>query len=1769
MKHNLLKSVILSVILLMGVSNAWAVSEGSNWYDANNAKVYFDNTNSSYSNVSLLIGRQWNYDSDGVGSSGVNFSLVSGTNNLYYASVTFYKYTTMCFINATNWGWEGSKVTARCTYATDGKYTNTSNDNLSNTTHLYVPASGNANANLTHTTPTSYTALNYTQTLEQHLSTNNGSTFTASTVAIATVKVSSNKLKSNNATEASSGTIASGSSSATCSAARTATVTYTVSGVKAGYTFVGWYDGNTQKSTSTTYTYQATGAKTITARFGKTYAVTISAGANGTVSPTGSQQVGSTSVTIKATANPGYKFKNWTITGDVVIANANNATTTITATATGTVKANFEEDLSSNWKLIGDNQTNSPFGDDYTYSNGKAMTKKSGHSTESNVYITLDIKHLPTSYYGFKVATSNSDNDKYGYGTGEDYYITFNRSASNTQKQVYSGSQHELKFIPDALGEYEFRVNYPSNKYVYVTFPTAYTVTFGKGTGGSSVTAKYNSTSFNSGTKVQQGKTVTFTQSASTGYTFKEWNTKSDGTGTQLSTNATYTHTVAATNTVYAIYTKKPDKTIYLEPTGHWNSDKAVFQAHVWQTGKTGVNLKMEGIGDPSHADGDNKSPYRYYKVVVPAEYDNILFFRKDNFATANENAWNKTGDLTIPTDDKVLYTITSAGKGKAEGYDPAATGVWKEANLVYTITLGYCDFGTYGFKYNGQSYFSKPNDNVTIDVPAGAQIEILEGQPFSNVYTGDVIKAKPTKEKLTIGQTLTINGDVTLDDNFVTKEPHVVYLGIPDAINTTAIWAKEGKDNFIYTWDTYASYGLVASTRSFRIDALGITYYEFTIPKERHSFRFQRKTSLDDKGTPHCESVSLEHEIPLTDVNCFTLKNEKDENNRYKGTWGTLPAQQGDHRLLYIEQKVGLENGHPKTTVTKAHPSDIIRQGDTRDTYSLHIYNKVENGENGMNDPEILLQECTGYNGVNPIWTTKECHMVFGPSHADFGMAAMPGRRDAAGDPDAVLRYDNGIENIKNDINTIDPRFVDDQASGVWNFIVTRDGSKNFEALDLTQTARYTGDYYVRTDCADGGWDMYTAGDNHMHFSAVSKAHSNYSHYFCKWVGEANVNVKYTIANDYGIAISDTLTADKTTLWGELLEDGQKMVTNETLPAEANVRFSWNEKTNGLHRAYLAGSSHTGNRFLILSGNSSDYLRDEDDNVLTDGGTTGDRAYIDANEEIFADVSNWVYFADVHMRPKAEVKITADYASKVQYFIGKPTEYCDTILQGDANDQTRYLLRLLYDFKTNELISAYVPGGQADGTIGAIETNLMLIRVENNEPKQLEFSTNNMKEAGKQAYGVLELTKATLEDNKKNVYVRSLYWISFPFDVRATDIFGFGEYGKHWIIQSYNGAKRAANGLFLDSDTNWEYHFDPQTINANPNNTYEVEPGVLKAGLGYVIALDLDQIKADNLFVGRINTLALYFPSKTTITGDIVNTTDVTITIPEHVCEINRPTPKGDRTVKDSHWNVIGVPSYINAVGDFSGKISAITENAKFYYSWLGDHDKYEVVNGNTGVEFRSLNAYMVQFAGEMKWTNVLNETPAAIAAKRNSDNQMEHELRLELQQNSTELDRTFITLQEDDITTAFDFNYDLCKIKNKGANIYSLIATDRDPIEVAGNVMPVANTTIPLGVVIAAAGEYTFAMPEGTDGIVVELIDYEANTTTNLLFNDYTVSLPKGTFENRFALSVKPDKTATSLENIFNEATGNEVKKFIIDGVLYMQKDGVLYDAQGHIVR
>ena len=1217
-----------------------------------------------------------------------------------------------------------------------------------------------------------------------------------------------------------------------------------------------------------------------------------------------------------------------------------------------------------------------------------------------------------------------------------------------------------------------------------------------------------------------------------------------------------------------------------------------------------------------------------YYYIDIPEGYHTFVFERKHKDALVQYGQpWIKSIILHygIPTDENNnCFTIIDE-----TGDENRQKGTWGPLPN-YTVTLGYCEFGRYGVVYDGKTYYSKDRSDVVIEnVPLGTELQILPGEPASDKYNGNLTyeiteNDKKVKRDLTTS-TYTVTQDVTIDDNFVTNVDIPVYLGIPTALTdwTPGENNMEKDDMALYVWrtDSYndgTTFGLTnVDLGSSYYEKDGIAYYQFTLGKGCNDFQFQLKnlkrregTNGQNNGTTYRQSQWFRFQIPLTNVNCFVL----DVNNygsynsttyTYTGYWTTLPQQEkGDYRLRYIEQTLTLVDGHPHTEEVYSHCSDIIKANDPeekRTLYSLHIFNEMDEektygGEiiQGLNNPAIVVEKWDGSQ-----WVEQMRHMVFGPLRGDFSLAAMPGRRNES----PIDPYDNGIENIKNDLKNIEAysnsgtsfyigkdnpeetdykRYIEnwgnDNCSGVWNFVVNRDDAGNINTQDpllLEKTHRYDGTYYIRTIGTIGGWDNYTIPENHMTRTNISKTNSNFSHYFCKWLTK-NVNVRYVIANDYNLAISDDLKADKTTLMGKPIGDNDKIVADdEELPTNVNVRFSWNEKTNFLHRAYLSGSTHVQDRFLVLGGSGDGRLLDKDGNDLKAGEDTGSdpRYGLNANEEIFQDISNWIYYTDVQMIPLAEVKLTALIKYKKdeqdkrieQYFVGTSDEWNNTLLQGRGEKE--YLIRVLYDFKTNQMTSAYVPDRGENEDIEPIQTNLMLIRRE--EPKdedsnvtQLVFKEKEMDNSNTRAYGVLELSKDRLvNDGKYNDLRRRLYWISFPFDVRIADVFGSCVYGQHWIIQSYNGQKRADNGYYYETtESNWEYHFDPNTINEG-DPIYE---GVLKKGVGYVVALNLYNIWKDQLLENTKDAICLYFPSKDLISADIVQNQNITIDVPEHKCT------KPGREIADSHWNVIGVPAYKNAGVNFTQEIDLSTDFA-YYYRWDKAHNAYTPM-ANFGKEddekFSTLHAYMVQYHGELNWTGVLRESNQQhLAARKDVDNQKEYNLRLEVQKNGTELDRTFVKLQEDDVTALFDFNYDLCKITNAGANIYSF-TSDATPIKVAGNVQPLAeDIVIPVGVVIDQAGDYTFSMPDGTAGIEVQLIDYQTNEKTNLLFGDYTINLPKGTFDNRFALLINPDKTATSVDNIGAEAEG--VKKYIIDGQLYLQQGSALYDAQGHTVR
>ncbi|MBQ7531068.1 MAG: helix-turn-helix domain-containing protein [Paludibacteraceae bacterium] len=741
---------------------------------------------------------------------------------------------------------------------------------------------------------------------------------------------------------------------------------------------------------------------------------------------------------------------------------------------------------------------------------------------------------------------------------------------------------------------------------------------------------------------------------------------------------------------------------------------------------------------------------------------------------------------------------------------------------------------------------------------------------------------------------------------------------------------------------------------------------------------------------------------------------------------------------------------------------------------------------------------------------------------------------------------------------------------TGVYDFHL----SQAEGAISVSSIEPYTGNYYIRTDCAGSTkWENFRSTDHQMTYSDYAESNSGYSHYFCHWVTNGT-NVKFCIANDYSLCISDTLSADYGTAIATI--DGSGNLSS----ASANIRFMWNQSTNKISRAYIGGSGYITDRFLVLEGDSK--LFDENGGALTNATSNRDHRvenhgsgdatyYLDQdNQVILNDDENFVYERTIQVKTKAEGKLTAKYNSKVQYFIGGADETVE-LLGGDESE-TKYSMRIVYDFKTNRLVKAYIPSGSDITEDLAINADIMLVREHQEAGQQLTFGGGKLTKV-KTVYGVMRFNRWTLNNKStadghavlgdpKSNYERGLYWISFPFDVNLSDVFGFGTYGTHWIIMEYDGAERASKGYWQDSQGFWKY------VTSRTDKT-------LEAGKGYVLALDLDLMKDNNttFWANDIEQVELFFPSASEVAN--IEATDTEITVPAHECTITpRPGQTDDRTKKDSHWNIIGVPSYANygtALKDGSDNTvtwkNPETQDLPYLYEWNSVDNSYTAQTGTT-YPFKTMHAYMVQYNGKLKWS-LASATPASVAARR-TDAPKNVEFRLEIQQNDKMIDQTFVRLTNDEAISAnFDFNYDLSKQMNSGkANIYTMV---EGYIQTAGNILPLSEQTtiVPVGVKVVENADYTFSIPDGTSGVGITLIDRETGTRTNLSALDYTVSLEAGTCDERFVIEISPiSQVITDIESTNGEDDGispNGAHKVLIDGLLYIVRDGKMYDARG----
>ena len=1505
-----------------------------------------------------------------------------------------------------------------------------------------------------------------------------------------------------------------------------------------------------------------------------------------------------TTATVTATAaGNGYTFTGWTLTNCTRTDGGAVDATSITVLSNGdgkaaTVVANYAEDLTTSWVLKGS------FVDDFA--TAYKFVKKSGESTGKVAYVSLDL--ADSKAYQFKVVNGST---WYGNNNSDEkWWIT--ATAENWEFYSDAGNCHMKSSV---AGTYTFKIDF-SGTYpkVSVQFPAAYKITYGVGTNKG--TDELTTTpSITSGSLVLASTSITFSKGdTKAGYTWKNWNSKADGTGTVLGSGDTYVSSNRVKDiTVYACY-DLVDYTVTLDPqegTGGTASVSAKLtnpmpeiELPTREAYDFGGYYDAEGGQGTQYYKPDGTSAKKWDKTTdatlyahwIPTEYNITYELNGGTNHASNPKTYNITQEITLQdptytghifkgwfdnadfTGDAIL-SISAGSTGAKTFY-----AKWEIGTYEITLDLQQGTGGTQtisatfgsempaittptreGYLFNGYydqtggkgtKYYDETGKNIKNWNKGSATlyaywvsyencIFFKNNLKWNNVYvytfSADVWDGskgvQPNKNtrveygKMTqIGQTDVYCYILT---NTTTSFSHIAFcdkdqnnynylyqanaayrgdrsnqmpLFIPQTNQTpntsnqtkyynSGIWMKYNSTESGYLFannidDKWNDASLVADAAGgyhfeTEVSLSGNTTYKFKIKSIKEDW-FRTSTAITSTKNTDIEFKAENggNDVQFTTTSPGTYIISIDLTDGKMMVSVEYPLQANDYRLVYVESEV-----LGQAPYTKFHPAQSIRgiaEGTKKDTVSFYI------NKDG-NNPAILLQQCTNINGANITWTDVAIQHINGNDGATPTAALAPAKR--AGE----LYIGTGS--------------VDVTKNGVYNFTL---GQTDGNATILNEeTHPYTGDYYIRTNAADGGWRKYnTNPDNIMTHSQTALKHGDYDYYFCKWVLK-DQSVQYVVANDYSYCVSDTLTTDA-------------IVTNVNgiLPANANVRYTWNSSTNKLSRAYLAGSGIISDRYLVLIG---------DANLKDTSGKNFNVSGLYPNEVAFKDMENWLYQLDVKANQNTLVKLTAKYNNMTQYFKGSASE-TEQLIKGSED---YYTLRLIYDFKTNYLVSGLVGNQTITGNLELEE--VMIVRSHHEEAQTLKISGNGSVTANK-AYGVMTFNKSTL-NGAGSQHERALYWVSFPFDVKLDEAFGFGNYGEHWIMEYYDGEARAKNGAWVDSDTYWKYITEPKGY-------------TLEAGKGYVLCLDLDLLGNDSEFWDHENTeIALYFPSSEENPIVINNAaTQRETRVPEYTCTIERD----KRYIHDSNWNIIGVPAYT--------KIAKMVGENIFYYQYNAADNTYV---SDVTPNFNTMHAYMVQFAGIINWTEQATSI-AALAARKSPTSKDQYTLRLALQQEGADHDHTFIRLQEDNATAEFDMNYDLCKIINRGANIYSMI----NDVEVAANVLPMEERVIPLGLDIAETGNYTFAMPDGTDGITAILIDYETGKETNLLLADYTTELREGTNNERFALRVRPNHVATAVETIIDGANG-QIQKYIINGALYILNNGQLYDAQGRMVQ
>lgn len=1156
--------------------------------------------------------------------------------------------------------------------------------------------------------------------------------------------------------------------------------------------------------------------------------------------------------------------------------------------------------------------------------------------------------------------------------------------------------------------------------------------------------------------------------------------------------------------------------------------------------------------------------------IVVSATATNISGSPTFQYKKGSGGSYSSTTSYTLEAaGTTTMYAKTTALGDNWEGTLDVTTYAANAVTYVTSKTDMYGDVATTStsrlFKSSGEEHTAAEIAGYTFTgwtcSNSNVQVSDDSGSSYKSSSSNATVYVKATAAGGTLTASYTENKRIYFDDRNTGWGSVYVYL-----FSGSSPWdAYTG----VYVNGRYAEYGEMT-----RIGESNIYYYEYSsatinhiafCKNDQHGYeKFSSTKAAFRSDFSRCNPVFVPNADKSASLNYGTVDYF---NNGYWRRY--MPAKSG-YTLHFADQEVPFLPEDPSVDAENFKVT-VLRAAST--TYPIYVNNSCRS-KTWKNASDITKDNCsnltlTQTSGTCNFYTTAEGDYVFRLSTANGQVKLTVEYPLSTGD--YQVYYSDNTGNNNNYSNYIrknssgstkqdkvsffikknaTPTFQIKRCTGfsgstptwenvgsataitvdkdsVYNLIFQQNGDGS--TISKVGQEYYSGNYYIRTDGAEGGWGNYLSNpDNIMkHTDKASALAAGYNYYYLRWIGDkdgnSTANVKFCIATDYNDCVSQEHGNDPA--------DGSLSGGQALTGKGANVRFTYHPGTNTTTRTCVGGSAHD-DQYLVING--------------TNLKTSGDASW--SGRTKMNDLNDWIYTYELKAADEATITLESHYNDK--YVTILPTK---TVLK--VGDATYYDLRIVYDYKTNEVVAAYIPSTVSSDL--TIDVDIMFIRQAKDNHESAPTTTLTLSSGAKitgdpkTLYGAIKFEKDYVRGEGSYSGIarskRSTYWISFPFDVRVKDIFGLGDYTETWILQRYRGDLRASKGWFLDTPTFWEYILDTEYV--------------LKAGEGYVLSLDCEAIQWPN----SQTTQYLYFPSKNKVSDITSVMPSASMDVPELECTITAP---ADRTIKDANWNVIGIPGFADAWGKATETVSVVGGDLKYFYTWDAATNTLSTTSSRK-YNFKFMHSYMVQYYGNIDWSA---SEPAAVPARRSTNAKpKEVEFQLSLTQGEQEADHTFITLMDkEQITSGFDMNSDLVKMENANkTNIYTIINGD---VQAAANCLPMTEqtTVVPVGVKIAKTGDYTFSILDGTNGVGVTLIDNETGIRTSLSALDYTINLSAGTYESRFVLEISPIKpVATGMELLNDENGRNGVRKVLIDGLLYIVKDGKMFDAQGRQVK